>query len=106
MSKLTVQEYATKHQISTQAVYNKIKKGTIESIIEDNKTYVFDEVSKVQPTLKDDCNKLVKKLLKRIDKLEDKLDKEREKSEAILGSYVHEIKAMYLPAPKSKKKKK
>ena len=112
-SKLTVKEYATKHQISTQSVYNKIAKGLITSIQEDNKTFVYDEVKEVQPTSKNNCNQVVKqllkqnkKLLKRVDKLEARLDKERDKNNSLILTYVDEMKSLYLPKPKKKKKKK
>ena len=112
-SKLTVKEYATKHQISTQSVYNKIAKGLITSIQEDNKTFVYDEVKEVQPTSKDNCSQVVKqllkqnkKLLKRVDKLEARLDKERDKNNSLILSYVDEMKSLYLPKPKTKKAKK
>jgi len=113
MSKLTVKEYATKHQISTQAVYNKIAKGLLISTQEDNKTFVFDEIKEVQPTLKDNCNKLVKQLLKQNKKLmkenrdlRKEISEEHNKSSSLLLAYVDEIKSLYLPKPKKKKKKK
>ncbi len=107
MSKLTVLEYANKHQISKQAVYARIKKGSIESIIENDKTFVYDDTKEVkQPKQKDDCLKLVKKLMKRIDRLEKQIDKEQDKSSSLLLAYVDEMKALYLPKPKSKKPKK
>jgi cell division septum initiation protein DivIVA len=113
MSKLTVKEYATKHQISTQAVYSKIAKGLLDATQEGNKTFVYDNTKEVQPNVKDDCNKLVKqllkqnkKLIKRIDKLEKKIDKEQDKSSSLLLAYVDEMKSLYLPKQKSKKHKK
>lgn len=114
MSKLTVQEYANKYQISKQAVYARVKKGTIEHIIENDKTFVFDDVSsesidseiKSEKSEKDDCTKMYKLLLKRINKLEKKLDKERDKNSSLILTYVDEMKALYLPKPKTKKKKK
>lgn len=113
MIKLSVKEYAIKYLISTQAVYNKIKKGLLISIQEDNKTFVYDEVKEVQPTLKDDCSKLVKQLLKQNKqlmkdnrKLNKLLSKEHNKSQALLLAYVDEMKALYLPNTKTKKAKK
>ncbi len=113
MSKLTVKEYATKHQISTQSVYNKIAKGLITSIQEDNKTFVYDEVKEMQPTLKDNCNKLVKQLLKQNKKLmkenrelRKEISEEHNKSSSLLLAYVDEMKSLYLPKPKTKKSKK
>ncbi len=107
MSKITVTEYAKKYQITRQTVYNRIKKGLLESVEENDTTLVFDDIQEVSnPSQKDDCQKLVKKLMKRIDKLEKRLDKEQEKSSTLLMAYVDEMKALYLPKPKTKKKKK
>lgn len=81
MSKITVNEYAKKYQITRQTVYNRVKNGLLESIEENDKTYVIDDSKEVSnSSQKDDCQKLVKKLMKRIDKLEKRIDKEQEKS--------------------------
>lgn len=106
MSKLSVADYASKHQISTQAVYNKIKKGVVNSVAENGKTYVLDDEEEVDSSLKDDCNKIVNKLLKQNMKLTKKLLKEADKKERLIFSYVEEMKALYLPPAKDKKKKK
>jgi predicted DNA-binding protein YlxM (UPF0122 family) len=106
MSKITVQEYAKKYQISRQTVYNHIKKGLLESVEENDTTLVYDDVKEVSnPSKKDNCQKLVKKLLKRIDKLEAQLDKARDKSDNLILTYVDEMKALYLPKQEKKKKK-
>jgi len=107
MSKITVNEYAKKYQITRQTVYNQVKKGLLDSIEENGVLFVIDEDKEVSnSSKKDDCQKLVKKLMKRIDKLEKKLDKEQEKSSSLLLAYVDEMKALYLPKPKTKKTKK
>jgi len=107
MSKITVNEYAKKYQITRQTVYNRIKKGLLESIEENGTTLVFDDIKEMsRDSKKDDCQKLVKKLMKRIDKLEKQLDKERDKNSSLILTYVDEMKALYLPKPKSKKSKK
>ncbi len=107
MSKITVNEYAKKYQITRQTVYNRIKKGLLESIEENDITLVFDNIEELSnSSQKDDCQKLVKRLLKRIDKLEKQLDKERIKKDSLLLAYVDEMKALYLPQPHKKKKSK
>jgi len=109
MSKLTVNEYAKKYQITRQAVYSRIKKGTLQTVEENGVLHIKDDIIEVKDikktNKKDDCWKLVKKLLKRIDKLESKLDKEREKNSSLILAYVDEMKTLYLPNNVKKKKK-
>lgn len=106
MSKITVNEYAKKYQITRQTVYNQVKKGLLDSIEENGVLLVIDEDKEVSnSSKKDDCQKLVKKLLKRIDKLEKQLDKERGQKDTLILAYVDEMKALYLPKPKKKSKK-
>jgi len=104
--KITVNEYAKKHQISRQTVYNRVKNGLLESIEEDGSILVYDDIKEVSKGSKDKCQKFVKKLLKRIDKLEKQLNKERKSKDTLILAYVDEMKALYLPKPKTKKKKK
>jgi len=107
MSKITVNEYAKKYQITRQTVYNQVKKGLLNSIEENGVLFVIDEDKEVpNSSKKDDCQKLVKKLLKRIEKLEEKLDKAQDQKLELAMSYVNEMKALYLPKPKKKKKSK
>jgi len=47
---------------------------------------------------------LVKKLMKRIDKLEDRLEKSEDQKLELAMSYVNEMKTLYLPKVKKKKK--
>jgi len=107
MSKITVNEYAKKYQITRQTVYNQVKKGLLDSIEENGVLFVMDKDKEVSNnSKKDDCQKLVKKLLKRIEKLEEKLDKAQDQKLELAMSYVNEMKALYLPKPKKSKKKK
>jgi len=106
MSKITVNEYAKKYQITRQTVYNQVKKGSLESIEENGVLFVIDEDKEVSKSSKDKCQKFVKKLLKRIDKLEKQLNKERESKDSLILAYVDEMKALYLPKPNTKKAKK
>ena len=107
MSKITVTEYAKKYQITRQTVYNRIKKGLLESVEENDTTLVYDDIKESkESSKKDDCQKLVKKLLKRIDKLENQIDKNQDQKIELAMSYVNEMKALYLPKPKTKKSKK
>jgi len=104
-SKITVNEYAKKYQITRQTVYNHIKSGLLESIEEDGKIFVYDDVLEVSnSSKKDNCQKFVNKLIKRINKLEKKLDKAQDQKLEIAMSYVNEMKDLYLLKPKKKKK--
>ena len=87
--KLTVKEYASKFNISVQAVYQKLNKGTLNSIEEDGKKYVLvdkKEVKEIKQPLEQDLNnffsseikdlfKLLKTRDQRIVELEDQLKK-------------------------------
>jgi len=52
MSKLTVNEYAKKYQITRQAVYSRIKKGTLQTIEENGVLHIYDDVEEVLKRLK------------------------------------------------------
>ena len=107
MSKITVNEYSKKYQITRQTVYNQVKKGLLDSIEENGVLFVIDEGKEVSnSSKKDDCQKLVKNLLKRINKLEKQLDKSQDQKLELAMSYVNEMKALYLPIPKTNKPKK
>lgn len=111
--KLSVKEYAIKHNLTSQSVYNRIKRGTVKSVVEDGKTFVIDEKQANDDQSKNSskkdkssCEKLLKKMMKRVDKLEKQLEKEREKHDALLLAYVEEMKALYLPGRNNDTKKK
>ena len=129
-NKLTVKEYAELLGISTVAVYKKISNQVINSIKEDNKTFVIVEdkeltnFSKVSSKPKNKLevnslesylkveNKQLKKQVKRLQKeikyTHEKLEKLQDKKENLLLDYVSEMKKLYLPPVlnDSKKKKK
>ena len=103
---MTVKEYANMCQITRQTVYNQIKKGLLDTVEENGTTYIIADDIEVSSKESNSCQKFVKKLLKRIDKLEKQLNKERESKDSLILAYVDEMKALYLPKPKKKKKKK
>ena len=87
--RLTVKEYATKFNISVQAVYQRLNKGTLKSIEENGTKYVVvgkkDIQEVVQPLEQDngysfkeevkDLFKLLKTKDEKIENLEDKISK-------------------------------
>ena len=77
--KLTVKEYATQLDVSIQSIYKKIKRGTLNTVKENNITYVIVdnlEVKKVtEPIQSDDCMELLA-IIKRRDKEVKQLRKE------------------------------
>lgn len=94
--KLTVKEYASKFNISVQAVYQRLNKGTLKSIEENGTKYVIVDKKDVQEVVKpieqdsgDSFKEVVKDLFKqlkekdkKIENLEDKIarrDKEIKK---------------------------
>ena len=106
MSKMTVKEYANMCQITRQTVYNQVKKGLLDTVEENGTTYIIADDIEVSSKESNSCQKFVKKLLKRIDKLEKQLNKERKSKDSLILAYVDEMKALYLPKPKTKKAKK
>ena len=70
MTKLTVQQYANQLGISATAVYKQIKNQVINTVKENNKTFVLVEDKVIEPSSKEvrnnDCMKLVTKLLKQL----------------------------------------
>lgn len=87
--KMTVKEYATEFNISVQAVYQRLNKGTLKSITENGTKYVLVDkksIKEVEQSLEQDSNNLfsneVKGLFKqlktkdeKIESLEDKINK-------------------------------
>ncbi len=104
--KLTVKEYATSLNISVQAVYKKIKLGSIETVKENNTTYVIVDSSEfkevVKPIENQSCNELLnliehfKSELKASRKEIKRLTKQNEKQHSFLISKYENA----LPKPK------
>ncbi len=108
--KLTIKEYAEANSISTQAVYAKIKRGTlttttlkgIQYIVENDTTNCNDLVAKVES--------LTQQLLD----AKEEIIKVQNQSMQVLTAYITETKSLQPPAtvdfeeeiPKKKKEKK
>ena len=84
--KLTVKDYSSKFKISVQAVYQKLKSGTLKSVTVEGKKYVIVDKKDIkeveQPLVKEVEQVSLKYLLKqlkinekKIERLEAKLDK-------------------------------
>ena len=71
ITKLTVQEYATRVSISPTAVYKKIKNQSVEFIKENGKTFIIlhDNDQALSKSNDNDCMQMVKDLLKENRKL-------------------------------------
>jgi hypothetical protein len=126
MIKLTVQQYANQVGISATAVYKQIKNQVVNSVKENNKTFVLVEDKVIEPSSKEvknnDCMKLVTKLLKQMktkDKEIKRLTKELSKVtknkenlyEKVLGYTIEhkpkeEIEVVEVSTNKKKKKSK
>ncbi len=93
--KLTVKEYATKYNISIQSVYKRIKRGTLNTVKENNIIYVVLDVSEVEevvtPVQSNDCTELLD-IIRRRDKENKQLQKEikrlTKKNEAVFTSFL------------------
>jgi len=122
--KLTVKEYSSRFNISVQAVYQKLKSGTLKSITMNGTKYVVVERKDIkvleQPLVKAVEQVSLKYLLKqlkirdkKIESLEDKIDKKDKQIKKLnkqllqstsaekdtLLSFISELKQLQLKAP-------
>ena len=122
--KLTVKEYASKFKISVQAVYQKLNKGTLKSVVENGTKYVIVDSKSIkavnQPLVKVVEQVSLKYLLKqlkishkKIEGLENKIDKKDKEIKKLnkkllqstsaekntLLSFISELKQLQLKAP-------
>lgn len=105
--KLTIKEYAEANSISTQAVYAKIKRGTLTTVTLQGIQYIVDNDTT-------DCNELVAKvesLTERLLEAKEEIIRVQGQSMQVLTAYITETKQIQSPAtvkkePKKKKKKK
>jgi len=115
--KLTVKEYATQLDVSIQSVYKKIKRGTLNTVKENNTIYVIvDNIEDKRVDRKVQSNqyielmdilrrrdKEVKRLHKEVKRLTKKLENcENNKSKVYL-SYISELKQLQLSPPTNNK---
>ena len=123
-SKLTVREYSDVIGCTRQSIYSKIKRGTINYVVEDGTTYIVEPIQTTmkttftdEPTKNDDnvvglltkelkgVKKLNRKLLKKIDKRDNEIarlndllvEKTGEVSE-VLKQYIGQMTQL-LPSP-------
>jgi len=111
--KLTVNEYAEKFKTSVQSVYQRIKRGSLNSIEENGIKYVIVEDNDVKPSLNPNVESEFKKVFKIVERLQRQIkgkDKEikrltkqlakcHKKSEGVYLSYIAELKHLQLKAP-------
>ncbi len=107
--KLTVKAYAQKFDISVQAVYQQLNKGTLKSIEENGKKYVVVDNESVKPSLKpgvenveskfnpmfrivERLQKQLKAKDKEIKRLTRRLEKCNDKKAKVLVRYINELK--------------
>ncbi len=112
--KLTVKEYATKYNVSIQSVYKRIKRGTLDTVKENNTIYVIVEVSGVEevvvPIQSNDCTELldiirrrdkeVKSLNKEIQRLTKELTKAQNGKSEVLEKFIFEMQQLSAPVQK------
>lgn len=122
---ISVAEYCKRHNTSTQAVYARIKRGTLESTVVNGLKMVIDEnIDNNQSTVADNNNEFTmllqsiikqqKKEIKRLHKTIKRLEDERFKSVDALIEVLSGNGKLLLPnnediidvVPKKKKKKK
>lgn len=117
--KLTIKQYAENEGISVQSVYQKIKRGTLNSVEENGIKYVITEDSTVKRKEKDalkEVFKIIKRRDKEIKELRKQLSKCQGKKDKLFKEYLGQYQTA-LTAPtknddivevkikKSKKKK-
>ncbi len=118
MKKLTVSEYATEFKTSVQSVYQRIKRGSLESIKENGIKYVLIASNtgseEIKSTLKSEVESefktftsLIKRMQNQLDakdkeirRLTKKLDKCNGTKEKVLLQYIDELKQLRIaPVP-------
>ncbi len=122
--KLTVYEYAQEFGISVQSVYQRIKRGSLNSVKENGIKYVVvDSKKDIKPKVKSEFKQLVKMIKrlqdqidskdKEIKRLVKKLEKCSKSKEDVLLNYITELKQLQITSSpediidvKVKKKKK
>ena len=58
---ILVNDYSTKYKMSLSNVYQKIKRGTLESIKRNGKTYIVEDIKEISTPLKKNCIKFKNK---------------------------------------------
>lgn len=119
--KMTVKEYAERFEISTQATYQQIAKGSLKTVIENNKKYVIVEDKTEQTTLQEVAKPLandlqsywqeslqkkevqlsvkddeIKRLNEELIKAKEEITKAKEHENSILLRYIEEVKQFKL----------
>jgi len=56
-----VNDYSTKYKMSLSNVYQRIKRGTLESIKRNGKTYIIEDIEDIETTKKKSCIKFKEK---------------------------------------------
>lgn len=100
--KLTIKEYAEANSISTQAVYAKIKRGTLTTTTLHGIQYVVDNDTT-------DCNEhiaRVQELTERLLDAKEEIIRVQGQSMQILTAYITETKQLQPPATEIEEKKK
>lgn len=105
MQKITVSEYATRFNISVQAVYKRIKVGSLKSVEENGIKFVVVEDTGLKPILNNvesefkELFKIIKKQQKEITRLNKKLEKSQKRESKVLKQFIVEMKYLQLKAP-------
>jgi predicted DNA-binding protein YlxM (UPF0122 family) len=103
--KLTVKEYATKFNISVQAVYQRLNKNTLRYVVENGVKFVLVEDTDLKAIVNNVENehksllKIIKKQQKEITRLNKKLEKSQKRESKVLKQFIVEMKYLQLKAP-------
>lgn len=95
MSLITIQEYSTRHNVSKQSVYARIKSGSIQAVIKDGVKMIQDDSQdnggNFQAIDKTDSShiKALKKEIKRLKKDLKKSEEKRERSDDRLDQLLN-----------------
>lgn len=74
MKKLTVNDAAEKLGITKEAIYNRIRRGSIKSVIEDNERYIILEDKKPTNKTEQKKEKVIKSVIKQDEKVKQKTE--------------------------------
>lgn len=109
--KLTVNEYATRFKTSVQSVYQRIKRGSLNSVEENGIKYVIVEDETVKPSLNAELESEFKDVFKIVERLQEenkalrkenkrlmkKLEKAKDDRADTLIQFIGEMKRLSAP---------
>jgi predicted DNA-binding protein YlxM (UPF0122 family) len=97
MRKMTVAEAAEHFKISKEAIHNRVRRGTLDSVIENGVKYVLlpDEKPRADSRFYDYIEKENERLKEKTERLEKEIDRLRDQREAMLIAEREKVEQIY-----------